>query len=182
MHQEIEEELRQLFLDGNHRFLEKHHLLLERKVNERTLCGALMLELSRSLENQWKFLDCFVDIEYNRIDGAKKALPRKLMDECDDGDDTVRIYPDIIIHRRGKRYPDNLLVLEMKKSTATSSAKLTDRKRLKVMTAQDGIFLYKLGIFYVIDFEKYQVCVEYYVNGKLYLKEELVSYREYIHN
>jgi hypothetical protein len=73
--------------------------LLVRNVNERTITA----QLARYLEP--KFPGWHVDAEYNR-DGheVKKA----------NGDIVV---PDVIVHHRGT--PDNLLVIEAKKSTTS---------------------------------------------------------------
>lgn len=90
--------------------MEKSYVLLDEEVSERCLCGALMHELNKQLEKN----DCnnyYADIEFNRNKKRIKQLPN------DDGF-INNILPDIIVHSRGKETPDNLLVLELKKSSA----------------------------------------------------------------
>jgi hypothetical protein len=72
--------------------------LLIRSVNERTITGQLAAHL-RPYFDGWD-----VDCEYNRDGHAVKKT------------DGVIVVPDIIIHHRGT--PDNLLVIEVKKSNS----------------------------------------------------------------
>ena len=72
--------------------MEKNYVLLDEDISERCLCGALMHE-------------------FNRSNKRIKQLPN------DDGF-VNNILPDIIVYSRSKETPDNLLVLEMKKSSA----------------------------------------------------------------
>ena len=171
MEEGLANNLRELFLEGNKNFLRKHYLLLKQEVGERTLCGALMLELARIFNDSWYF-DYFVDIEYNRNHDMIKQLPKKYISE-DFTEEQQRIFPDIIVHSRGQRELDNLLVIEMKKADACEEWKNIDRKRLRTMTAHEGVFKYRLGIFYVVNFARKQVIVEYYVDGK-YINAEYV--------
>lgn len=165
MNQGIEFIIKNNFVETNKNFLDKHHLLLEYKVSERTLCGALAIEISKALENSWYFA-YFVDIEYNRNHDMIKLLPKKYVSD-DFTEGQQRIFPDIIVHSRGQRELDNLLVIEMKKADAYEEWKNIDRKRLMAMTMQNGLFKYRLGIFYIVDFARKQIQLEYYVNGEL---------------
>lgn len=165
MEQSLEERLKTKFLEANKNFLEKHYLLLKQEVGERTLCGALMLELARIFNDSWYF-DYFVDIEYNRNHDMIKQLPKKYISEAFT-EERQRIFPDIIVHSRGQQELDKLLVIEMKKADACEEWKNIDRKRLMAMTMQNGLFKYRLGIFYIVDFARKQIQLEYYVNGEL---------------
>ena len=102
-----------------------------------------------------KFPDCNVDCEYNgyaKADNNKKYIMilrhrlsklGKLKDS--DGDEKTlkrSVYPDIIVHQRGKEY--NLLILEVKKEIQTiSNLKLLDRHGLSIVAINLQRFLYK---------------------------------------
>ena len=88
----------------------KNYVLLDEDISERCLCGAFMHELNRQLE-QNGCNNYFADIEFNRSNQRIKQLSN------DDGF-VNNILPDIIVYSRSKETPDNLLVLEMKKSSA----------------------------------------------------------------
>lgn len=165
MNQGLESTIKDRFTEVNKNFFIRHHLLLERRVCERTLCGALMLEINRALESSW-YYDYFADMEYNCDGDMVKLLPKKLFYDDTMEKEQLRIFPDIVVHSRGRREPDNLLVIEMKKADAKEAWKDTDRNRLMAMTEQDGPFAYRLGIFYIVDFLNEQVQMEYYVNGE----------------
>ena len=160
----LESKLKEKFEQINKTFLDRHRLLLERQVGERTLCGALMLEISKALENSWYFC-YFADVEYNRDVNMIKYLPKKHINNDCLGEQ-IRIFPDIIVHSRGQRELDNLIVIEMQKADAKEAWKNTDRQRLELLTDQNGAFKYRLGIFYIVDFKNKQVQLEYYVNGE----------------
>src|SRR5205814_4248312 len=91
-------------------FLAHDHYLLEFDVNERTVSHRLAVYLEKGLPKQWS-----VDCEYNRNLAKVKGLhpPPDPIAWTDTKAKTV--YPDIIVHKRGR--PDNLLVIEMKKSS-----------------------------------------------------------------
>lgn len=57
-------ELERIFEKVNKFFLEKNPMLFEMKVSERTLCGALMIELHEAIKNT-TYSSYFVDVEYN---------------------------------------------------------------------------------------------------------------------
>ena len=90
-------ELEKIFEDANKSFLRKNATLFETRVSERTLCGALMIELHEVLK-ETKFSDYFVDVEYNRnIGGTLKTLKKTIrgLDE-----QIVTINCDLIVHSR----------------------------------------------------------------------------------
>lgn len=127
------------------------------------MCGALMHELNKQLEKN----DCnnyYADIEFNRNKKRIKQLPN------DDGF-INNILPDIIVHSRGKETPDNLLVLELKKSSANQQDMEKDRNRIRKMIKQncdEGCYSYKykLGVYYEVNFEEKQIIVEFYQTGR----------------
>ena len=168
------QKLKDLFWEANRAFIEKDLDLLYEDISERCLCGALMHELNKQVEKN----DCnnyYADVEFNRNKKRIKQLHN------DDGF-VSNILPDIIVHSRGKEIPDNLLVLEMKKSCANQQDKENDRNRLKKMTKQNCngnsySYEYRLGIYYEINFEKKQILVEFYQDGEN-VKENILSYED----
>lgn len=166
--------LKDLFWEANRAFIEKDLDLLYEDISERCLCGALMHELNKQLEKN----DCnnyYADVEFNRNKKRIKQLHN------DDGF-VSNILPDIIVHSRGKEIPDNLLVLEMKKSSANQQDKENDRNRLKKMTKQNcneshHSYEYLLGIYYEISFDKKTILVEFYQDEKI-VEEKILSYED----
>jgi len=117
--------------------------LLENDVNERSITHKLAEYL------QTQFSGCHVDCEYNKngkykkeLDGLKKALEG--IPECANHIKTERVFPDIIIHLRGKQEA-NLLVIEIKKKINPNSSKC-DEKKLELFT-QKGQYHYLFGLF-----------------------------------
>ena len=73
-------ELEKIFEDANKSFIRKNAILFQTQVSERTLCGALMIEIHEELKRT-KFSDYFVDVEYNRnIGGKLKTLKKQSRD------------------------------------------------------------------------------------------------------
>lgn len=151
------ENLKAMFLAAHRSFIENHASLLKRELSERCLCGALMCELNKQLEKN-ACNNYYADIEFNRNKKRIKQLPN------DDGF-VNNILPDIIVHSRGKVTPDNLLALEMKKSTARREAKERDKNRLSLLTSSYP-YKYKLGVYYEINPKKRQILVEFYQNSE----------------
>lgn len=102
MEEAVAEALQQLF--SNDAFL------LETDVAERTIAARLMCYLMPH------FPEHNVDVEYNRhgLDIKRVDLPEQYRRGREGFDG--RIYPDIIVHRRGNDL-ENLLVIQIKKST-----------------------------------------------------------------
>lgn len=91
--------------------LEKDSKLLQLDAHERSISHRLALHLTA------EFSQYDVDCEYNRDLHEPKRL--HLAPECtsESGADGSRVFPDIIVHRRGTSC--NLLVIEIKKSTSS---------------------------------------------------------------
>ena len=150
--------LKAMFWEANRAFLENHASLLKRELSERCLCGALMYELNRQLEKK-DLKNYHADIEFNRV--IKKAT-NKVKQLPDEKGTPKHIFPDIIVHNRSE---ENLLALEMKKSTARGDAKERDKNRLRLLTSLHT-YKYKLGIYYEINHKKSQIVVEFYQTGR----------------
>ncbi len=168
-------DLIKLFEESNERFINNNQELFMYRVSERTLCGALMLELYKSLiENG--FGDYYVDVEYNRHLGNDLKIFRK---DIATSESFKGIYTDLIVHSRGKKTEcDNLIALEMKKSNSKKEYKDNDKKRLAALTTMPGVydfqsqksnqyvFGYEYGIYYEINFNKGEVFTQYYKEGE----------------
>jgi hypothetical protein len=97
--------------------------LLQNDVNERTITH----KLAEYLELEFKGWN--VDCEYNRNHDQTKrlrSLPRKVASI--DNTDGISVFPDIIVHKR--MTDENLLVIEVKKSTSTESSAFDKQKLL----------------------------------------------------
>ena len=178
-------ELEKIFEDANKSFLRKNATLFEIRVSERTLCGALMIELHEVLKGT-KFSDYFVDVEYNRnIGGTLKTLKKTIrgLDE-----QIVTINCDLIVHSRGQNAMcDNLIALEMQKSTGRQVDKDNDRNRIECLTKSpeqdvwsyggkalpEYVCGYGLGIYYEVNFRRKIILVEYYKEGYCYRQYEI---------
>lgn len=118
--------------------------LLRNIANERTITHRLAMYLDPHLPG-WA-----MDVEYNRegMEGETKRIldwvQFDLEEVAGDADrhELIRnmeartVYPDIIIHQRGRN--ENLLVIEVKKSSSTRPADL-DLRKLEVMTHEAGL-------------------------------------------
>ena len=162
-----------LFRLANQKFIKQDLSLILTNVNERTLCGSLSQHLNSTIQ-QSVYKNYHVDVEYNRNNGKVKTL-------LNDKFEVVTINPDIIVHSRGEILKnDNLIAIEMKKSTSSDVDKHNDKVRLIALTKDsydgvwsfDGVTLpehvcgYSLGIYYEINLSKHSILLEYYVKGK----------------
>ena len=107
-----------------------------------------------------------------------KTLKRYENFEIDDNSDKIRkISPDIILHKRKEE--DNLIVIEMKKSTSNNiDRKEKDRERLKIMTNLNdpNNFNYILGVYFEVDtIGNNNHIIEFFVNGKEYKIENRIN-------
>lgn len=176
-------ELEQIFEKANKEFLKKNPMLFETRVSERTLCGALMLELYEVIKDK-KYSKYYVDVEYNRNVGGKLKTFQKTIEGL--LEEVITINCDLIVHSRGQIVKqDNLIAVEMKKSTAKKKDKESDRIRLACLTkgpqgdiwSYDGkafpehVCGYGLGIYYEVNFKRQMIIIEYYKDG--------YSYKEY---
>jgi len=173
-------ELMDIFEKAKEKFLKDEKEIIRIDINERTLSARLMFHLQTLLlEDELyreKYKSYSVDCEYNRINEDKiKTLKRYENFEIDDNLDKIRkIFPDIIFHKRKEE--DNLIVIEMKKSTSNNKdCKEKDRERLKIMTDLNdpNNFNYILGVYFEVDTTgNNNHIIEFFVNGKEYKKAE----------
>jgi hypothetical protein len=144
-------------------------------VSERNLCGRLQNYVEHEL-GQTALSEYHVDTEYNRKQGGqvKTIINRATV--------VVRISCDLLVHSRGEVVEDdNLLALEMKKSTAPESEKLSDKERLCALTSipleqvwsfdgqthPEHVCGYKVGIYMEINRKERKCYFERYRHGEL---------------
>ncbi|MDD3794213.1 MAG: hypothetical protein PHI37_05340 [Candidatus Gracilibacteria bacterium] len=168
--------LKEIFQKSNEKFLENETSLILSGVSERSLCGKLSLYITDIIRNS-EFSNYHVDTEYNRNYGGNiKTI-------INSEEKVLNITCDIIIHSRGENInQDNLIAIEMKKSTGREDEKQKDRDRLIALTKElnDGVWTYGggdfpkhvcgyiLGIYYEVNIEKKEILIEEYRKGKLF--------------
>ncbi|MEO4005823.1 hypothetical protein [Flavobacterium sp. CAU 1735] len=144
-------------------------------VAERNLCGRLAIYITPKLD-EFGIKGYFADPEYNRKQGGRVKTIL-------DGEETIiPIQCDLIVHSRGNVVKhDNLIAIEMKKSTRPEAEKVADRKRLRTMTkdSYDGVWSweaevhpehvcgYLLGVYVIVNIAERSCQIEYYAHGNL---------------
>lgn len=127
----IPEEIRHCLEAALMKFCEQDRYLLEVDANERSISHKIAEHL------QSEFVDWNVDCEYNRDGHAPKILASFIRDDGPEGTGS-RVFPDIIVHRRGQRGAEgNLLVIEVKKSLDASGIE-ADRVKLECYRSELG--------------------------------------------
>ena len=181
-------EIKKLFLKANRLFLSEEKALLNSSVSERCLCASLMCHIDRLMRQDDSYKGYHVDVEYNRNGGRIKTVKKTVM-----GPESkpISVTCDLIIHSRGAiPAQDNLLALEMKKSTANPSDKESDKDRLMALTKDsfddvwsfDGKTLpehvcrYVIGIFYEINYRRRTISLEYFKGGEILDEAELIRF------
>ncbi len=114
------------------KLLEHDAYLLRIDANERTIAHRLAIYIEEQFDG-WD-----VDCEYNRDGLEPKEIAFGSRDDAGHGS---RIFPDIIVHRRGTG--DNLVVFELKKSSNQESDD-RDFEKLRRYCCQLG---YRHGVF-----------------------------------
>ena len=136
LHTKVGNALREFFRE------DKNLLCLE--ANERSITHKFAEHLQR------QFADLDVDCEYNRRNDKTKRLPCKRdTTRTDCLHHAKRVFPDIIVHKRGCDI-SNMLVIEVKKSNRRGVKR--DKSKLHRFTCPDGWYGYELGlllVFYV---------------------------------
>ncbi len=175
-------ELMEIFEKASRTFLKEEKELILSGVNERCWYHPFADYLKE--EMAYRNIDeYYVDTEYNRNNGKLKT-----MFDAEQQIKVIKITCDVIVHSRGKnKEQDNLICIEMKKSTADENKKEADKRRMQILTkdsfddiwSYDGKTLpehvcrYKLGVYYEINLKVQMVYVEYYKKGSKMLKYEV---------
>ena len=172
-------EMVNLFEEANDVFINTNQSLFLNQASERTLCGALMLHLHDLIIHDMNLSGYYVDVEYNRNKGSIKTIKKTIKGQ---NEQIIPINCDLILHSRGEHpEQDNLIALEMKKSTRSLSSKQKDRERLIALTkdsfdniwSYDGLALpehvcrYILGVYFEINYRRNLILIEYYKKGEL---------------
>lgn len=151
-------------------FIKKNLNNILNDVSERNLCSRLGYDFE-NLFSVYKITGYYADTEYNRKqEGQVKTI-------LDNEMKVIPIQCDIIIHSRGEIIAkDNLIAIEMKKSTRPNLEKTSDRNRLRALTKEsydniwsnDGIALpehvcdYDLGIYLILNIRERNFEIEYF--------------------
>lgn len=164
--------LEEIFNEAFARFLTEERALILNGTSERALCCRLAMKLEDSIKKM-EMNGYYADAEYNRNHGEVKRIRRR-------GGECIEITTDVIVHSRGENLnQDNLIAIEMKKSTLSSADKQRDRERLEVLTGADDQILgigktnpkhvsgYKLGVFIDLNLRAKSAIVEFYGKGAL---------------
>jgi hypothetical protein len=125
--------------------------LFDFAVNERTVTQRLAAKLEEQFSDLG--LGLKADCEYNRmwIEGSGENLTKSYqaitfgIPRIDDID-AVTVFPDIIVHLRGKQFI-NILVIEAKRNAPVDSVPENDRIKLHEFTKPDGDFRYPWGVY-----------------------------------
>ncbi len=176
-HKEIMEiqDIQQKLLNSIEVLCSKNHFLIENDISERAISHKLAIYI------ECEFSEFDVDCEYNgyvESDKNKKYI-KILKDKANklgikrntDGDNEIiyrEVYPDIIIHKRGRNTEgSNLLIIEMKKSYRPDNGRY-DREKLCSYTSRDdeNNLNYKLGAFILLN-KRQNPCytIEWYKDG-----------------
>ena len=169
-----------IFEIANSSFLTNDRELILSNVNERSMCTALSQHLTSNISCT-KYKKYHVDTEYNRNNGKIKTIIDNILE-------IISINCDLIVHSRGENIKqDNLIALEMKKSTASKPEKQRDKNRLIALTkdtfdevwSYDGrtfpkhVCRYCLGIYYEVNIRNKNILLEYFQKGKLLSKKTI---------
>lgn len=143
------DQIQEKLINALRTFYTRDKYLLEKNVNERSMTHKIAEYLQAEFLEPGK-LGWNVDCEYNRNENHNDMLKKLKFDlESIDADnlDGKTVYPDIIVHQRGK--PKNLLVIEVKRETGGCDQ--VDLMKLKAFMSPDNkrkyLYKYKYAIF-----------------------------------
>jgi hypothetical protein len=157
-----------LYRESQEQFIETELENILSGVSERNLCCRFAIILENNAK-KFKLNGYYADAEYNR---EKNGRFKKIRD---DNNQAISITSDLILHSRGNILDrDNLIAIEMKKSTRNENEKNCDRARLKAMTTANYDIIwfnngvthpehvcgYELGVFIEIDNAQNRINVE----------------------
>jgi hypothetical protein len=166
--------LKSAFSKALEKFLLSESRNIESGTSERNLCARLAMHMEAEATSS-NITGYYADVEYNRKqEGRVKTILDENMEE-------VAITCDLILHSRGESVlEDNLIAIEMKRSTHSTEATDSDRRRLRAMTkssfddvwSADGIANpehvcgYRIGYLLVLNIPQRTVAVEEYAGGE----------------
>ncbi|SDE17913.1 hypothetical protein [Pedobacter soli] len=142
-------------------------------VSEPMLCSRMAIYMENLFPDYKIEGNYYADTEFNRKQNGKvKTI-------IDDQMQVIRIKCDLLLHSRGEEVPDNLITVEMKKSSRPAFHKAADRKRLRAMTKKQDVYStdgtthpehvcgYIIGIYMEIDKSKRTCLFEKYKGGDM---------------
>jgi len=154
----LTEELIDIFEKAKNEFLEKEKTIIKNDTNERTLTQRLAFYLELQLRKNIKYENYSVDCEYNRKEEDIKRL------KFGKNTDKKEIYPDIIVHQR--KIKNNLIAIEMKKTTSKNTDKIKDIEKLEALTDRKNDYHYTLGIYFELDITDNNDIINFFVDGE----------------
>ena len=155
----LTEELIDIFEKAKNEFLEKEKAIIKNDTNERTLTQRLAFYLELQLRKNIKYENYSVDCEYNRKEEDIKRL------KFGKNTDKKEIYPDIIVHQR--KIKNNLIAIEMKKTTSRNTDKIKDIEKLEALTDRKNDYCYVLGIYFELDITDNNNIINFFVDGEV---------------
>ncbi|ASG31599.1 hypothetical protein LDK20_07760 [Fusobacterium nucleatum] len=155
----LTEELIDIFEKAKNEFLEKEKAIIKNDTNERTLTQRLAFYLELQLRKNIKYENYSVDCEYNRKEEDIKRL------KFGKNTDKKEIYPDIIVHQR--KIKNNLIAIEMKKTTSRNTDKIKDIEKLEALTDRKNDYHYTLGIYFELDITDNNNIINFFVDGEV---------------
>ena len=155
----LTEELIDIFEKAKNEFLEKEKAIIKNDTNERTLTQRLAFYLELQLRKNIKYENYSVDCEYNRKEEDIKRL------KYGKNTDKKEIYPDIIVHQR--KIKNNLIAIEMKKTTSRNTDKIKDIEKLEALTDRKNDYHYTLGIYFELDITDNNNIINFFVDGEV---------------
>ncbi|WP_338990112.1 hypothetical protein KST00_07155 [Fusobacterium animalis] len=153
----LTEELIDIFEKAKNSFLEKEKTIIKNDTNERTLTQRLAFYLELQLRKNIKYENYSVDCEYNRKEEDIKRL------KFGKNTDKKEIYPDIIVHQR--KIKNNLIAIEMKKTTSRNTDKIKDIEKLEALTDRKNDYHYTLGIYFELDITDNNNIIKFFIDG-----------------
>jgi hypothetical protein len=147
-------------------FLAREFVLVRKNIHEQALCGRLAryVEVAKDNHGLGKY---YVDVEYDRHGDRRKTIFNAKTGE------PINVVCDLLLHSRGEQEDDNLIAVEMKKTSGRAKDKQTDRERLQALTtarpddASPHVWGYKLGYYLEVDIKNATLLIEEYRDGKL---------------
>ena len=155
----LTEELIDIFEKAKNEFLEKEKSIIKNDTNERTLTQRLAFYLELQLRKNIKYENYSVDCEYNRKEEDIKRL------KFGKNTDKKEIYPDIIVYQR--KIKNNLIAIEMKKTTSRNTDKIKDIEKLEALTDRKNDYHYTLGIYFELDITDNNNIINFFVDGEV---------------
>ena len=155
----LTEELIDIFEKAKNEFLEKEKAIIKNDTNERTLTQRLAFYLELQLRKNIKYENYSVDCEYNKKEEDIKRL------KFGKNTDKKEIYPDIIVYQR--KIKNNLIAIEMKKTTSRNTDKIKDIEKLEALTDRKNDYHYTLGIYFELDITDNNNIINFFVDGEV---------------